>query len=91
MNQVNGYHIERIATADCRGFTLPVLPAEGKVAQNGAPIGNNVTCNLEIRQAIAYCIDRLTRTGYMGAYAFESEYRTTEEIAQDVAYIKSLI
>ena len=58
VNQVSGYHIERIATADCRGFTLPVLPAEGKVAQNGAPIGNNVTCNLEIRQAIAYAIDR---------------------------------
>ena len=58
VNQVNGYHIERIATADCRGFTLPVLPAEGKVAQNGAPIGNNVTCNIEIRQAIAYAIDR---------------------------------
>ena len=58
VNRVNGYHIERIATADCRGFTLPVLPAEGKVAQNGAPIGNNVTCNLEIRRAIAYAIDR---------------------------------
>ena len=58
VNQVNGYHIEEIATADCRGFTLPVLPAEGKVAQNGAPIGNDVTCNLEIRQAIAYAINR---------------------------------
>lgn len=58
VNQINGYHIERIATADCRGFTLPVLPAEGEVAQNGAPIGNNVTCNIEIRQAIAYAIDR---------------------------------
>ena len=58
VNQVAGYHIERIATADCRGFTLPVLPAEGKAAQNGAPIGNNVTCNIEIRQAIAYAIDR---------------------------------
>ena len=56
--QVPGYHVEAIASADNRGFTLPVLPAEGKVTASGAPIGNDVTCNLEIRQAIAYAIDR---------------------------------
>jgi len=53
-----GYHVEAIPSADNRGFTLPVLPDEGKVTENGAPIGNDVTCNLEIRQAIAYAIDR---------------------------------
>ena len=58
VNNVNGYHIEEVATADCRGFTLPVLPNEGKTTQNGAPIGNDVTCNIEIRQAIAYALDR---------------------------------
>ncbi len=56
--QVNGYHVEAITSADNRGFTLPVLPNEGKTTASGAPIGNNVTCNLEIRQAIAYAIDR---------------------------------
>ena len=56
---VNGYHVEAITSADNRGFTLPVLSDEGNAAENGAPIGNNVTCNLEIRQAIAYAIDRL--------------------------------
>ncbi|MDE7206290.1 MAG: ABC transporter substrate-binding protein [Lachnospiraceae bacterium] len=56
--EVAGYHIEAIASADNRGFTLPVLPNEGKTTQSGAPIGNDVTCNLEIRQAIAYGINR---------------------------------
>lgn len=55
---VPGYHVEAIAAADNRGFTLPVMPNEGKTTSSGAPIGNNVTCNLEIRKAIAYCIDR---------------------------------
>lgn len=55
---VDGYHVEAIASADNRGFTLPVLPNEGKTTQSGAPIGNDVTCNLEIRQAIAYGIQR---------------------------------
>lgn len=56
--QVNRYHVEAIQSADNRGFTLPVLPDEGRTTQSGVPIGNNVTCNLEIRQAIAYAIDR---------------------------------
>lgn len=56
--KVNGYHVESIASADNRGFTLPLQPDEGKSTQSGAPIGNNVTCCLEIRQAIAYAIDR---------------------------------
>jgi peptide/nickel transport system substrate-binding protein len=56
--EVKGYHVEAITSADNRGFTLPVLPAEGKTTESGAPIGNNVTCNIEIRQAIAYAIDR---------------------------------
>lgn len=56
--EVAGYHVEALKSADNRGFTLPMLPDEGKTTESGAPIGNNVTCNLEIRQAIAYAIDR---------------------------------
>ena len=56
--EVEGYHVEAITSADNRGFTLPVLPDEGKTTESGAPIGNDVTCNSEIRQAIAYAIDR---------------------------------
>lgn len=56
--QVAGYHVESLPSADNRGFTLPMQPNEGKTTESGAPIGNDVTCNLEIRQAIAYAIDR---------------------------------
>ncbi len=56
--QVEGYRVEAISSADNRGFTLPVLPDEGKTTESGNPVGNNVTCNLEIRQAAAYAIDR---------------------------------
>lgn len=56
--EVEGYHVEAITSADNRGFTLPVLSDEGKTTENGAPIGNDVTCNIEVRQAIAYAIDR---------------------------------
>ncbi|MCH5192446.1 MAG: ABC transporter substrate-binding protein [Oscillospiraceae bacterium] len=55
---VDGYHIEAIPSADNRGFTMPVLPDKGETAENGAPVGNNVTCNIEIRQAVAYGVDR---------------------------------
>lgn len=55
---VKGYHVEALASADNRGFTLPMQPNEGKMTESGAPIGNDVTCHLEIRQAIAYGIDR---------------------------------
>ncbi len=58
MTKVEGYHVEAIKAADNRGFTLPVLPDEGKLTESGAPIGNNVTCNIEIRKAIACSIDR---------------------------------
>ena len=56
--EVSGYHVEAIASADNRGFTLPMEPDTGKTTESGAPIGNDVTCNIEIRQAIACAIDR---------------------------------
>lgn len=56
--QVDGYHVEAIVSADNRGFTLPMTPNEGQTSVSGYPVGNNVTCHKEIRQAIAYAIDR---------------------------------
>ncbi|MCI8638273.1 MAG: ABC transporter substrate-binding protein [Coprococcus sp.] len=56
--EIDGYHVEAIPSADNRGFTLPILPDEGKTTADGAPVGNNVTCHREIRQAVAYAIDR---------------------------------
>lgn len=56
--KVDGYHVEAITSADNRGFTLPLSPREGKTTLSGAPIGNDVTSNIEIRQAISYALDR---------------------------------
>ena len=55
--EVKGYRLEVVASVDNRGFTLPLTPAGG-TTPDGLPMGNDVTCNLEIRQAIAYCLDR---------------------------------
>ncbi len=55
---VAGYSIKNVSTIDNRGFTLPTTPAEGKLSVSGYPVGNDVTCNIEIRHAIAYALDR---------------------------------
>ena len=48
------------ASVDCRGISLPTVPAGGMRNDGGAdyPAGNDVTCNLEVRQAINYALDR---------------------------------
>lgn len=98
--EVEGYHIEAITSADNRGFTLPVLPDEGETTESGAPIGNNVTCNLEIRQAIAYAIDRqqivdAVLNGFGRPAYSENDgmpWNNLEvEIETDVAYAKQLL
>ena len=98
--EVPGYRIEAIRSADNRGFTLPMEPNTGKTAASGAPIGNDVTCNLEVRQAIAYAIDRQAIAdavlhGYgRPAYA-ENDGRpwNSPEVAieTDVEYAKQLL
>lgn len=57
-NEIEGYKVEAITTVDNRGLTLPVSPAEGKMTESGYLYGNDVTCHIEIRQAMAYGIDR---------------------------------
>lgn len=56
--EIKGYSLKQITTVDNRGLLLPVLPDEGKLTESGYPYGNDVTCNLEIRQALAYGLDR---------------------------------
>ena len=100
INQVNGYHIEKVSTADCRGFTLPVSPAEGKVARNGSLIGNDVTCNIEIRKAIAYALNReliadVVLNGYATPAYSENDgmpwNNEAVKIETDVDYAKKLL
>lgn len=98
--EVDGYHIEAITSADNRGFTLPMLPDEGKKTESGAPIGNDVTCNIEIRQAIAYAIDRqqivdVALNGFGRPAYSENDgmpWNNPEvKIETDVAYAKQLL
>ena len=56
--EIPGYTLRAVTTADNRGLTLPMVPNEGKLTESGFPYGNDVTCNLEIRQAMAYAVDR---------------------------------
>jgi len=55
---IPGYSLQAVTTVDNRGFTLPMSPNEGRLTGSGQPYGNDVTCNLEIRQAMAYAADR---------------------------------
>lgn len=57
-NEIKGYRVEAITTLDNRGMTLPMSLNTGEMTESGYPIGNNITGNLEIRQALAYAIDR---------------------------------
>ncbi len=97
---VSGYHIESIKSFDNRGLTLPVLPNIGETSENGAPIGNNVTCNREIRQAIAYGINRneivdVVLNGYGRAAYSENDgapWNNSEvAIETDIEYAKKLL
>ena len=56
--EIPGYTLQRVATIDNRGFTLPLAPNTGELTESGYPMGNNVTCHKEIRQAMAYALDR---------------------------------
>ncbi|SER73366.1 peptide/nickel transport system substrate-binding protein [Vreelandella subterranea] len=47
-------------SVDNRGILFPMPPDEGKTADNGAPIGNDVTADIAIRQAINLALDRDT-------------------------------
>ncbi len=58
VNEVPGMKVARIKSVDNRGITLPVNPDEGKLNEDGYKMGNNVTCDIAIRKALCYGIDR---------------------------------
>ena len=96
----DGYRLERVSTVDNRGFTLPMLPDTGAVTEDGYPIGNNVTCHLELRQAMAYGLDRaLLAQAALGGFATPAysendgmPWNNPEvKIETDVAYAKKLL
>lgn len=57
---IEGYVLESYESVDSRGIQLPVIAAGAERADGDAvyPAGNNVTCNLEVRRAVNYAVDR---------------------------------
>ncbi len=55
---IEGMELVEFQTIDNRGLTLPTTAVEGQVNSYGYPIGNNVTSDIAIRQALSYGIDR---------------------------------
>lgn len=55
-----GYSLMNCASVDSRGISLPVVEPGGTVEHQGAeyPTGNAVTCDLALRRAINYAVDR---------------------------------
>ena len=55
---VDGYHMEYFDSIDVRGISLPTQMDEGKVSEDNITIGNNVTGDPAIREALNMGIDR---------------------------------
>ncbi len=55
---IEGYRMEAIESIDNYGIIFPTTTDEGKVSEDGRPIGNDVTGDVAIRRALAVGIDR---------------------------------
>ena len=55
---VDGYHLEYFNSIDVRGISLPTQMDEGKMSEDNVTIGNNVTGDPAIREALNIGINR---------------------------------
>ena len=55
---VDGYHLEYFDSIDVRGISLPTQPNTGKLSEDNITIGNNVTSDAAIREALNMGINR---------------------------------
>ena len=55
---VNGYRMELLDTIDVRGISLPTQNNTGKTTEDGNAMGNNITADKSIREALNYGINR---------------------------------
>lgn len=58
INQIDGMTLQNFDSVDNRGMTLPVLADTGETTAEGYKIGNDVTSDVAIRQALSYGINR---------------------------------
>ncbi len=55
---VKGAKVADIPSIECYGVCFPMVANEGKLAQDGTVMGNNVTSDLSIRKALNTAVDR---------------------------------
>ncbi|MGN0176298.1 MAG: ABC transporter substrate-binding protein [Methanobrevibacter sp.] len=55
---VDGYKMYLMDTIDVRGISLPVQNNTGELSEDGTPMGNNITADKSIRDALNYGINR---------------------------------
>ncbi|MCT8975191.1 ABC transporter substrate-binding protein [Clostridium sp. CX1] len=56
--KVEGTKVIDIKSIECYGVSFPMVPNEGKVAEDGSVMGNNVTSDIAIRKALNMAVDR---------------------------------
>ncbi|SOE03071.1 ABC transporter substrate-binding protein [Blastococcus haudaquaticus] len=56
--EVPGMRLVPVPSVDNRGIMFPYVPDEGRTTEDGAPIGNDVTSDLAVRQAVNSAVDR---------------------------------
>jgi peptide/nickel transport system substrate-binding protein len=58
VQQIDGMRLYDVQSVDNRGLLFPYVPDTGDTSPDGYPIGNDVTADRAIRQAVNYAIDR---------------------------------
>ena len=58
VQSIEGMTLYDVTSVDNRGLMFPYVPATGATTPDGDPIGNDVTADPAIRQAVNYAIDR---------------------------------
>ncbi len=56
--EIEGTQAIDIPSIECYGICFPMIPNEGKKAEDGAVMGNNVTSDIAIRKALNTAVDR---------------------------------
>jgi peptide/nickel transport system substrate-binding protein len=99
-NTIDGYNLLVEKTVDNMGIVMPVIPAGSGTSAGGNPMGNDVTCDVNMRKAIAYAIDRdqLCRDaldGYAAPAYSENDgmpwWNPKSVISTDVNYTRTLL
>lgn len=58
VQQIEGMTLRDVVSVDNRGLMFPYLTANAQQTPDGDPVGNDVTADLAIRQAVNYAVDR---------------------------------